>query len=226
MGSRRDLRSVTRNKTTAIPKYFFVEIRKTGVCGSRGRPFFTGLACSVRMSADENVFSVGEPSGNLHGPTLIREARRRSPHVERVGLGNPKMATANCRPHEDRTTRLVAAAEWLTSFQLCRCNREQMPQHDSLLLLLPLQSIQRRVRRPAFYNRINDQGGGDFLWHRLAFGNLACFLVSLIVSLNDGKFALATCSVASATISQSNKQFAYLWIRPRALPETSAPTFS
>ena len=49
-------------------------------------------------------FSVGEPSGDLHGANLIRELQRRRPDCEFVGYGGPRMAAAGCelarRPHE------------------------------------------------------------------------------------------------------------------------------
>ena len=49
-------------------------------------------------------FSVGEPSGDLHGANLIRELRRRRPDCEFVGYGGPRMAAAGCdaarRPHQ------------------------------------------------------------------------------------------------------------------------------
>ncbi len=48
-------------------------------------------------------FSVGEPSGDLHGANLIGELRRQSPHVRVVGYGGPKMAAAGCELHTDLT---------------------------------------------------------------------------------------------------------------------------
>ncbi len=48
-------------------------------------------------------FSVGEPSGDLHGANLIRELRRRRPDCECVGYGGPRMAAAGCALHEDLT---------------------------------------------------------------------------------------------------------------------------
>jgi len=48
-------------------------------------------------------FSVGEPSGDLHGANLIRELRRRRPDVQCVGYGGPLMAEAGCALHEDLT---------------------------------------------------------------------------------------------------------------------------
>jgi lipid-A-disaccharide synthase len=48
-------------------------------------------------------FSVGEPSGDLHGANLIRELKRRRPDCEFVGYGGPRMAAAGCELHEDLT---------------------------------------------------------------------------------------------------------------------------
>ncbi len=48
-------------------------------------------------------FSVGEPSGDLHGANLIRELRRQRPAIECVGFGGPRMADAGCQLHEDLT---------------------------------------------------------------------------------------------------------------------------
>lgn len=52
-------------------------------------------------------FSVGEPSGDLHGANLIKELRRQSPGIECVGYGGPKMAAAGCRLHADLTQLAV-----------------------------------------------------------------------------------------------------------------------
>ncbi len=41
-------------------------------------------------------FSVGEPSGDLHGANLIRCLTTRDPKIECVGYGGPKMADAGC----------------------------------------------------------------------------------------------------------------------------------
>ena len=48
-------------------------------------------------------FSVGEPSGDLHGANLIRELQARDPNIQCVGYGGPKMAAAGCQLHEDLT---------------------------------------------------------------------------------------------------------------------------
>ena len=48
-------------------------------------------------------FSVGEPSGDLHGANLIRDLRQHSPDIECVGYGGPKMSAAGCQLHADLT---------------------------------------------------------------------------------------------------------------------------
>ena len=52
-------------------------------------------------------FSVGEPSGDLHGANLIHELRARIPDVEAVGYGGPRMAVAGCELHQDLTKLAV-----------------------------------------------------------------------------------------------------------------------
>ena len=52
-------------------------------------------------------FSVGEPSGDLHGANLIHALRNRHPDWEFVGYGGPKMATAGCTLHADLTQLAV-----------------------------------------------------------------------------------------------------------------------
>ncbi len=52
-------------------------------------------------------FSVGEPSGDLHGANLIQQLRRRRPDCEFVGYGGPRMAAAGCTLHEDLTKLAV-----------------------------------------------------------------------------------------------------------------------
>lgn len=48
-------------------------------------------------------FSVGEPSGDLHGANLIRELERKAGKVEASGLGGPRMAEAGCHLLRDMT---------------------------------------------------------------------------------------------------------------------------
>jgi lipid-A-disaccharide synthase len=52
-------------------------------------------------------FSVGEPSGDLHGANLIRQLRARSANICCVGYGGPKMAEAGCCLHTDLTALAV-----------------------------------------------------------------------------------------------------------------------
>ncbi len=52
-------------------------------------------------------FSVGEPSGDLHGANLIRALKKRHSHWQFVGYGGPKMAQAGCRLHADLTQLAV-----------------------------------------------------------------------------------------------------------------------
>jgi len=52
-------------------------------------------------------FSVGEPSGDLHGANLIRQLRAREPSLECVGYGGPLMRDAGCRLHDDLTELAV-----------------------------------------------------------------------------------------------------------------------
>lgn len=52
-------------------------------------------------------FSVGEPSGDLHGSNLIRRLRQERPDVDCVGFGGPKMADAGCDIHYDLTQKAV-----------------------------------------------------------------------------------------------------------------------
>ena len=52
-------------------------------------------------------FSVGEPSGDLHGANLIRELRGRRADCEFVGYGGPRMAAAGCTLHADLTKLAV-----------------------------------------------------------------------------------------------------------------------
>lgn len=52
-------------------------------------------------------FSVGEPSGDLHGANLIRDLRVIDPGLEAVGFGGPKMADVQCHLLFDLTTLAV-----------------------------------------------------------------------------------------------------------------------
>jgi lipid-A-disaccharide synthase len=52
-------------------------------------------------------FSVGEPSGDLHGANLIHALRRRHPDWQFVGYGGPRMEQAGCQLHADLTQLAV-----------------------------------------------------------------------------------------------------------------------
>lgn len=52
-------------------------------------------------------FSVGEPSGDLHGANLIRALHELHPDWQFVGYGGPKMAEAGCHLHADLTQLAV-----------------------------------------------------------------------------------------------------------------------
>ena len=52
-------------------------------------------------------FSVGDPSGDVHGANLIRQMKQISPEVECVGFGGPKMEEAGCDLHFDLTSLAV-----------------------------------------------------------------------------------------------------------------------
>jgi lipid-A-disaccharide synthase len=52
-------------------------------------------------------FSVGEPSGDLHGANLIRALQERCPGIQTVGYGGPKMAAVGCQLHADLTALAV-----------------------------------------------------------------------------------------------------------------------
>ena len=55
----------------------------------------------IQVTAMKIFFSVGEPSGDLHGANLIRQLRRLQPGLQTVGYGGPQMADAGCRLHRD-----------------------------------------------------------------------------------------------------------------------------
>ena len=48
-------------------------------------------------------FSVGEPSGDLHGANLIRELQRKAGNLDAIGLGGPRMQAAGCSLMRDMT---------------------------------------------------------------------------------------------------------------------------
>ena len=52
-------------------------------------------------------FSVGEPSGDLHGANLIRDLKAIDPNIEIAGFGGPKMKQAGCQVIFDLTRHAV-----------------------------------------------------------------------------------------------------------------------
>ncbi|MEE2686433.1 MAG: lipid-A-disaccharide synthase [Planctomycetota bacterium] len=48
-------------------------------------------------------FSVGEPSGDLHGANLVRSLQKQYPGLRCVGYGGPRMEAEGCELHEDLT---------------------------------------------------------------------------------------------------------------------------
>jgi lipid-A-disaccharide synthase len=59
------------------------------------------------MAGMKIFFSVGEPSGDLHGANLIHELKKRHRGIECVGYGGPRMAAAGCQLHADLTQLAV-----------------------------------------------------------------------------------------------------------------------
>ena len=60
--------------------------------------------CVRRMDGLMKIFfSVGEPSGDLHGSNLIQELKRHDPDIECVGFGGPRMQKAGCHLLVDLT---------------------------------------------------------------------------------------------------------------------------
>ncbi len=63
---------------------------------------------SNRLPSQGRIFfSVGEPSGDLHGANLIRELKRQAPDIEIRGMGGPRMADAGMELVEDLTQLAV-----------------------------------------------------------------------------------------------------------------------
>ena len=52
-------------------------------------------------------FSVGEPSGDLHGANLIAALRERDPELSVIGLGGPRMAAAGANLQKDMSDLAV-----------------------------------------------------------------------------------------------------------------------
>src|SRR4051812_44949495 len=105
-------------------------------------------------------FSVGEPSGDLHGANLIRELQRRQPDCEFVGYGGPKMAAAGCTLHEDLTKLAVM---WLLRVLLnihkfwnlvCRADRYFCHHRPDAVVLIDYPGFNWWIARRAKAHRI------------------------------------------------------------------------
>jgi lipid-A-disaccharide synthase len=87
-------------------------------------------------------FSVGEPSGDLHGANLIRRLKQRHGSIECLGLAGPKMEEAGCRLLADLTSLAVMGfirvlrmlpQFWRMLRIADRCFREERP--DAVVLI-------------------------------------------------------------------------------------------
>ncbi len=100
-------------------------------------------------------FSVGEPSGDLHGANLIRALKDRHPDWEFVGYGGPKMETAGCRLHADLTQLAVMwLAQALLNIRkflnlLSRANRYFQEQRPELVILIDYPGFNWWIARKA-----------------------------------------------------------------------------
>jgi lipid-A-disaccharide synthase len=87
-------------------------------------------------------FSVGEPSGDLHGANLIRELGLAHPDWKFVGYGGPRMAVAGCQLHADLTQlAIIGFAQALLHIHrflglLRRADRYFQRQHPDLVVLI------------------------------------------------------------------------------------------
>jgi lipid-A-disaccharide synthase len=109
-------------------------------------------------------FSVGEPSGDLHGANLVRQLQRQCPGIQCVGFGGPRMATAGCDLLADLTELAVM---WFLRvllnlhrfwFLYCRAKRYFREQRPDAVVLIDYPGfnwwIARAAKRhdiPVFY---------------------------------------------------------------------------
>ncbi len=105
-------------------------------------------------------FSVGEPSGDLHGANLIRALTRRDPTLECVGYGGPKMAAAGCHLREDLTELAVMwffrALLYLPRFWrlVVRADREFRHHRPDAVVLIDYPGFNWWIARRARVHRI------------------------------------------------------------------------
>ena len=121
-----------------------------------------GPVSSVRhRGTDMKIFfSVGEPSGDLHGANLIRELRRLHSHGEFVGYGGPRMAAAGCQLHADLTELAVMwflrALMHLPRFWqlVCQADRYFRHQRPDAVILIDYPGFNWWIARRAKAHRI------------------------------------------------------------------------
>lgn len=70
-------------------------------------PYGTKEIFEERLWSMKLYFSVGEPSGDLHGANLIAALRERDPQLTAIGLGGPRMAAAGAKLQKDMSDMAV-----------------------------------------------------------------------------------------------------------------------
>lgn len=105
-------------------------------------PALDRVAIRLRNTVMRIFFSVGEPSGDLHGANLIHALKTRHPDWDFVGYGGPKMAAAGCGLHFDLTQLAVmwlgeALANYLTFRRLVNQADQYFRDHrpDAVVLI-------------------------------------------------------------------------------------------
>jgi lipid-A-disaccharide synthase len=106
---------------------------------------------ATRSGAPMRIFfSVGEPSGDLHGANLIRALKEQHPDWQFVGYGGPKMENAGCKIHFDLTQLAVM---WLG---------QALANYHKFLRLVHVADEYFRTQRPDAVVLIDYPG---FNWH-------------------------------------------------------------
>jgi len=80
-------------------------------------------------------FSAGEPSGDAHAASLIREIKSRQPAIHCVGYGGPLMEQAGMELHQDLTTTAamflgIAVSQIYSYYKLYRRTQEYFAQNS------------------------------------------------------------------------------------------------
>ena len=100
-------------------------------------------------------FSVGEPSGDIHGANLIKALRERNPDWEYVGYGGPRMEKAGCQLHADLTQLAVMwVAQVLVNLRkflqlLAHANRYFQTERPNLVILIDYPGFNWWIARKA-----------------------------------------------------------------------------